>query len=82
MLGGQQFSGQLNVALLFFRWLLQLLVVLTNLVFLEFLGVDAVEVVILGRSLLLVLVDVYVNALSLVLNGLRGKLLALVVSHH
>jgi hypothetical protein len=27
-------------------------------------------------------VDVYVNALSLVLNGLRGKLLALVVSHH
>ena len=82
MLGGQQFSGQLNVALLFFRWLLQLLVVLTNLVFLEFLGVDAVEVVVLGRSLLLVLVDVYVNALSLVLNGLRGKLLALVVSHH
>ena len=82
MLGGQQFSGQLNVALLFFHGLLQLLVVLTNLVFLEFLGVDAVEVVVLGRSLLLVLVDVYVNALSLVLNGLRGKLLALVVSHH
>jgi len=82
LLGGQQFSGELNVALLFFRWLLQLLVVLTNLVFLEFLGVDAVEVVVLGRSLLLVLVDIYVNALSLVLNGLRGKLLALVVSQH
>ena len=82
MLGGQQFSGQLNVALLFFCGLLQLLVVLTNLVFLEFLVVDAVEVVVLGRSLLLVPVHVYVNALSVALNGLRGKLLALVVSHH
>jgi hypothetical protein len=72
LLGGQQFPRELDVALLFLGWWLQLLVVLANLVFLEFLGVDAVKVVVLGGSLLLVLVDVYVNALSLVLNGLRG----------
>ena len=72
MLGGQQFPRELDVALLFLDWWLQLLVVLANLVFLKLLGVDAVKVVVLGGSFLLVLVDVYVNALSLVLNGLRG----------
>jgi len=72
LLGGQQFPRELDVALFFLGWWLQLLVVLTNLVFLKFLGVDAVKVVVLGGPFLLILVDVYVNALSLVLNGLRG----------
>ena len=66
-----------------FVWVCFRIFFLSNLVFLIFLRVNTVEILILGGPLLLVLVNINIDALIRhLLNGLRRQLLALVVVPH